>query len=116
MPIDGAPTINNGQVVHCSMGGQLTLILTDPREPATAIDCQPGNLVPAGMCRSPQNPQVAAATAAALGSLMPQPCNPMICGLWRGVSINAQSGVPPWGLLMPGSQAQCTWGGVITVG
>ena len=40
------------------------------------------NIQPFGMCSSLANPQVAAATAAALGVLTPQPCMPTTAGAW----------------------------------
>ncbi len=40
------------------------------------------NVGPFGMCTSLANPQVAAATAAALGVLTPQPCIPAPAGTW----------------------------------
>jgi len=40
------------------------------------------NVGPFGMCTSLANPQVAAATAAALGVLTPQPCIPQTTGAW----------------------------------
>lgn len=50
---------------------------------ATIQDIQPGsNIAPFGMCNSLANPQVAAATAAALGVLTPQPCSMVPAGSW----------------------------------
>ena len=58
----------------CSVGGQ----------PAATIQDAQGmvNIQPFGMCTSLANPKVAAATAAALGVLTPQPCMPMTAGMW----------------------------------
>lgn len=49
---------------------------------ATIQDCTLASMTPFGMCISLANPQVAAATAAALGVLVPQPCMMMPAGTW----------------------------------
>lgn len=53
------------------------------------------NIPPFGMCTSLANPQVASATAAALGVLTPQPCTVTAAGTWTaskpGVMID---GIP----------------------
>jgi uncharacterized Zn-binding protein involved in type VI secretion len=81
---------------------------------ATVQDFMPmANIMPFGMCISPSNPQVAAATAAALGVLTPQPCIPVTTAPWTPgssmVQINGSQA------LNTGSTCQCTWGGMISI-
>lgn len=53
------------------------------------------NIPPFGMCTSLANPQVASATAAALGVLTPQPCMPTAAGTWISGSPKVLiSGIP----------------------
>lgn len=59
-----------------------TKVLVDGKPAATIQDCQIANITAFGMCTSMANPQVAAATAAALGVLTPQPCMLMAAGTW----------------------------------
>jgi hypothetical protein len=61
------------------------------------------NIMPFGMCQSPSNPTVAAATAAALGVLTPMPCVPASSAPW----------VPGAPALDNVSKCMCNWGGVI---
>lgn len=57
--------------------------MADGKPIATIQDMQPGvNLPTFGMCSSLANPAVAAATAAALGVLTPQPCMLVPVGPW----------------------------------
>lgn len=58
-------------------------VMADGKPVATIQDCAPNsNIPPFGMCMSLANPTVAAATAAALGVLTPQPCTPVPAGTW----------------------------------
>lgn len=59
-----------------------TSVLIDGKPAATIQDCQMANITPFGLCTSMANPQVAAATAAALGVLTPQPCMVVPAGTW----------------------------------
>ena len=70
------------------------------------------NIMPFGMCMSPSNPTVAAATAAALGVLTPMPCIPATPAPWVPGAPNVLLGNFP--TLDDSSQLLCTWGGVIT--
>ena len=71
------------------------------------------NIMPFGMCTSPSNPQVAAATAAAMGVLTPQPCIPATASPWTPgaaeVTINNLTALDNI------STCNCMWGGVISV-
>lgn len=71
-----------------------TACLAEGKPAATIQDAQPSNITPFGMCTSLANPQVAAATAAALGVLTPQPCALIPAGTWTpmkpGVLIGGQ--------------------------
>lgn len=75
-------------------------------------DVAAANVPPFGLCVSLANPQVAAATAAALGTLTPQPCLPVLSPWSPGSARVTIGGV---GALDDSSQCTCTWGGVVTV-
>ena len=74
-----------GAMMQCSFGmTPAPLSVIDPTRPklssslpvANIMDYVPMTNIPSfGMCQSMANPQVAAATSAALGVLTPQPCN-----------------------------------------
>ncbi len=70
------------------------------------------NIMPFGMCMSPSNPTVAAATAAALGVLTPMPCIPATPAPWVPGAPTVLLGNMP--TLDNVSQLTCIWGGVIT--
>ena len=70
------------------------------------------NIMPFGMCSSPSNPVVAAATAAALGVLTPMPCIPATPAPWITGAPTVLLGNFP--SLDNVSQLMCIWGGVIT--
>ena len=82
--------ITGGAVCTCTFGtapgninvtSQMTC-LAEGKPSATIQDCTPANITPFGMCTTMSNPQVAAATAAALGVLTPQPCVLVAAGGW----------------------------------
>ncbi|MEO7369655.1 MAG: DUF4280 domain-containing protein [Ilumatobacteraceae bacterium] len=81
---------------------------------ATIQDFAPNvNVAPFGMCMTPSNPQVAAATSAALGVLTPQPCIPMTTSPWSPGSPTVMiDGAPA---LTNTCMCNCAWGGVITI-
>ena len=112
----------NGATLSCTFGlmpGQLVVlpverVLTSNQPAATIMDHQPlVNIMSFGMCTSPANPMVAAATAAALGVLTPQPCIPMTVSPWLPGAVTVLTGNKP--SLDNTCQCMCLWGGVVTV-
>ena len=112
----------NGATITCSFGttpSQLTVLpqrrANGSNMPlATIMDHVPmTNVMPFGMCTTPSNPQVAAATAAAAGVLTPQPCVPVTVSPWTPGSATVMVGNQP--ALHSACQLMCTWGGVITI-
>lgn len=76
---------------------------------ATIMDISFGsNITSFGMCSSLANPQVAAATAAALGVLTPQPCAMMPAGPWQATKPTVLVGGKP--VLTQGSMLMCGMG------
>jgi len=82
---------------------------------ATIMDFAPIDNIPTfGMCMSIANPEVASATAAALGVLTPMPCVPATAAPWApGAATVTIGGFPA---LDNTSKCMCTWLGVITIG
>ena len=81
---------------------------------ATVQDFAPNvNVMPFGMCQSMQNPQVASATAAAQGTLTPQPCVPVIPAPWSPGSSSVKIGGAA--ALTDDSKCNCAWGGSIEI-
>ena len=110
-----------GAVLKCTMGttpsvfGVLPVnqVLTGVPA-ATVLDNKPmTNVAPFGMCISPANPAVAAATAAALGVLTPMPCLPVTPAPWTPGSPAVLIGSAP--ALDALSRLSCSWGGLIQI-
>jgi uncharacterized Zn-binding protein involved in type VI secretion len=81
---------------------------------ATIEDFAPIVNIPTfGMCFSLANPEVAAATAAALGVLTPQPCVPNTTAPWAPGSPDVTLGGSP--ALLEDDTCTCEWTGVITI-
>lgn len=81
---------------------------------ATIMEFVPfDNVLPFAMCSSLANPEVAAATAAALGVLTPMPCVPVIVDPWDPPSELVSYDDMP--LATVDSTCLCAWGGEITV-
>src|SRR5258706_6954313 len=111
----------NGAMMTCSFGvapGTLSVLpagrVQSSNQPAaTIMDFKPNvNIAPFGMCMSPSNPQVAAATAAAMGVLTPQPCVPMTVSPWTPGSPTVSIGGQPG--LTNSSTCTCMWAAVLT--
>lgn len=71
------------------------------------------NILPFGVCISPANPAVAAATAAAMGVLTPMPCIPNTPAPWIPGSPTVLVGGMP--MLDNASTCMCMWAGVISI-
>jgi hypothetical protein len=112
----------NGATLMCSFGVAPSVLavlpinrtLTSNMPAANIMDHIPMvNIMPFGMCITPSNPTVAAATAAAMGVLTPMPCVPVTPAPWIVGSPTVLLGNMP--ALNNTSTLMCTWGGVITV-
>src|ERR1700736_2795897 len=114
--------VGNGAMMRCALGTTPSTLVVPPvplvtvasQPAATIMDFKPmANIPPFGMCLSPANPQVAAATAAALGVFTPQPCIPATTTPWTpGAPTVLIAGQPA---LTTTSTCQCVWGGVIAI-
>ena len=114
----------NGATLKCALAvppGISTLVVlpnqrcTTSSQPAANInDHVPMvNIMPFGMCMTPSNPAVAAATAAAAGVLTPAPCIPVTPAPWvSGAPTVILDNMPA---LDNVSILMCTWGGEISV-
>lgn len=114
--------VANGAKLKCSQGmapGVLTVLPTQMAEgaglpAATVLDFAPMQQVsPFGLCKSQANPQVAAATSAAGGTLTPMPCSPVVAAPWSpgadGVTIAGHKA------LTAASTCSCAWSGTIEI-
>jgi Domain of unknown function (DUF4280) len=111
-----------GAQLSCSMGNapsQLTVLPTnmvngDSAPAANIQDMIPNvNILPFGACMSIANPQVAAATSAAMGVLTPQPCIPMTTAPWTPGSTSVTIAGQP--AVSDSCQLLCQWAGQIQV-
>lgn len=117
----GQPVVNNAQM-QCTMGAAPAMlgvlpvsgVMIDGQPAATIMDHKPMvNIKPFGVCKSPANPQVAAATAAAAGVLTPMPCVPMTMAPWTPGSPKVMVKNMP--ALNANSKCMCNWGGTISI-
>lgn len=110
-----------GAMLTCSFGAAPGTLMVLPASQvmtampdANIMDNKPMvNILPFGMCTSLANPMVAAATAAALGVLVPMPCIPMTTAPWMPGSPTVLLGNLP--ALNNASKLMCMAGGVIEI-
>jgi hypothetical protein len=74
----GGGSVTNGAILQCLFGtAPGAFVVSPPGRSANIHDATPANIGSFGMCMSPANPGVGAATAAALGVLTPCACTPV---------------------------------------
>jgi hypothetical protein len=110
-----------GAMLKCSFGAAPAALAVLPVNgvmtgacDATIMDNKPmANVASFGVCISLSNPMVAAATAAAMGVLVPMPCIPMTTAPWAPGSATVMIGDVP--ALNNASKLMCAYGGVIAI-
>jgi len=110
-----------GALLQCSFGAAPSALSVLPANrtltgtpAANIMDHAPMvNIAPFGMCSSPSNPVVAAATAAAMGVLTPMPCVPATVAPWVPGSPTVLIASMP--AVSDACKLTCMWGGVIQV-
>lgn len=114
--------VTNGALLQCPFGVApapmsvlpVNLAIAANMPAATIMDNIPMLNIPTfGMCTSLANPMVAAATAAALGVLVPMPCIPAPAGPWFPGSPTVMISNKP--ALNETSKCQCAFGGTISI-
>ncbi|MBA4178064.1 MAG: DUF4280 domain-containing protein [Leptothrix sp. (in: Bacteria)] len=110
-----------GAMMMCSFGAAPSTFSATPKMVKTG-NMDAGNIMdnvammnipPFGVCTSLANPQVAAATAAAMGALTPMPCLPVIPAPWMpGAPTVLVANMPA---LNNSSKLMCAWAGVISI-
>ena len=115
-----AKQVAMGAMMKCSFGAAPSSLVVLPANKVLAegppaaniMDHVPlVNILPFGVCSSPANPMVIAATAAAMGVLTPMPCIPATPAPWvPGAPTVLIANMPA---LDNVSKCMCIWGGVI---
>ena len=112
----------NGAMLKCSMGVAPSSLVVLPINMQTTSSVPAANIMdhipmvnvmPFGMCQSPANPTVAAATAAAMGVLTPMPCIPLTPAPWVAGSPTVTLANQP--ALNKSSMLMCNWAGQISI-
>ena len=112
--------VNMGSLLKCSQGIAPTplvvlvpTVMAQGPQAANIMDCVPmANTPTFGMCMSPANPMVIAATAAALGVLTPMPCIPVTTPWMPGSPTVLVRNFPA---LDASSKCMCAYAGEITI-
>jgi hypothetical protein len=111
-----------GAELTCTFGAAPTALVVLPqarvliegRPAATIMDHEPLVNIPTfGLCSSPANPAVAAATAAAMGVPTPAPCIPETVAPWLPGAPTVLIGASP--ALTNASVCLCAFGGSVAV-
>ena len=91
-----------------------SVVLAEGKAVATIQDSAPNVNIPGfGMCSSLANPQVASATAAALGVLTLQPCVPAVACTWLPAQTVCLADGKP--CLTSDAAAICSYGGTLSI-
>jgi len=113
--------ICGGAQMKCTMGTSPSALVVLPDRQTllhgqfmgNIMDFKPMvNILPFGLCQSPTNPVVAAATAANLGKLQPMPCIPNTTAPWIPGKIDALLSNQP--ALLNDCTLICMWAGTIS--
>ena len=110
--------VSTGAELECTFGVAPAVFTASGEDvsattPAGVItDVELENIPTFGMCTSLDNPEVAAATAAANGVLTPMPCVPVLSP-WTPGSLRVR--VNDVSALDDASECMCAYGGAITV-
>lgn len=110
-----------GAMCQCSFGTAPSTLQVTPQNKtlttmpiANIMDNKPMvNIMPFAMCTSMANPQVASATAAAMGVLTPMPCIPNTASPWVPGSPTVLIANQP--ALNNTSKLMCNFGGIIQI-
>ena len=111
-----------GAMLQCTMGVAPSTLNVLPKNKMMTSNMAAANIMdnipmvhipPFGMCNSPANPTVAAATAAALGVLTPMPCVPVFPAPWAPGAPTVMLGNLP--VLNNTSKLMCAYAGVVSI-
>ncbi|HEX8380453.1 MAG TPA: DUF4280 domain-containing protein [Allosphingosinicella sp.] len=118
-----ANLLSEGAILSCSFGSATMPMIVPPEVPilatslptATIMSFVPEENIPSfGMCSSPSNPAVIAATAEAHGVPTPAPCVPMTTTPWAPGAPRVRTGGVS--VLCSGSVCLCNWAGEVSIG